>query len=94
MERTRKSWIELACAATVVGLSTALVFAQGGGPPPVEPCTKCRPTPGQCGNKVITAADYCCCYNSWQAYWDCKEFNAEFHCVYPDYPWESCFQVL
>lgn len=87
-------WLEVLGATSIVVLSSALVLAQGGGPPPTPKCYNCRPSPGYCGYETISAEICCCCWNSWQEYWDCKEFNAEFDCVYPDYPWESCFRVL
>ncbi len=92
MQTARKQWLEFAGAVTLLGLSAGLVLAQGGSPPPVPLCLKCRPSPERCEETVIAAADCCCCYNGYV--WDCKAQNAVFSCVAPPFPWSQCFQAL
>lgn len=94
MSHTKTSWMELVGALVLLGGSSAMVLAQGGGPPPVPKCYSCQPSPDRCGTATISADACCCCFDGFHNVWACKAATNDFICADPPWPWSGCFQVL
>jgi hypothetical protein len=93
MRETRKIWLEMVGAITLIGGSTAAVLAQGGGPPPTPKCYGCQPSPGQCDNLTTNSDECCCCQHKAEEYWDCRVKNNNFDCVGNGGTWINCFTI-